>query len=79
MLKTVCLSSLNHTGQSEGWNLQPQSSGAFAGKVMIVRDASKGRFECDVDAEQYVRLKAARGSDVHRAALEAHKRPALFK
>jgi hypothetical protein len=79
MPKIVSLPNLSQTAQQEGWSLQPQHSGAFAGKVMIVRDAAKNRFECDVDAEQYVRIKAARGSVVHRVALEAHKRPALFK
>lgn len=78
MMKTALLSCVTRTAKAEGWNLKPQREGAFAGKVMIVRDASTNRFECDVDAEQYVRYRAAHGSPMHRVALKAHRLPVII-
>lgn len=77
MLDRTILSCISSTAATEGWRLIEQSAGAFAGLFMIGKDRSKDRFECDVDAEQYVRLQAANGSIIHRAALSAHKLPAL--
>lgn len=78
MFKTVSLTSITRTAKAEGWHLKRQRAGVFAGKVMIVRDASTDRFECDVDAEQYVRYRAAHGSPMHRVALKAHRLPVII-
>jgi hypothetical protein len=81
MFKKVSLSSVTHVGKAEGWKLKRQPVGSFAGKVMkvmIVRDTCANRFECDVDAEQYVRYRAAHGSPMHRVALKAHRLPVII-
>lgn len=77
MLDQTILSCISTTAAAEGWKFVEQSAGAFAGLIMIANDGAKNRFECDVDAEQFVRLQAASGSAIHRAALAAHKLPAF--
>lgn len=64
---------------SEGWTIQKHTKGVFAGLLMIGSLEAYGRFECDVDAEQFVRYQAANGSSIHQMALEAHKLPAADK
>lgn len=71
------LSLIAITAANEGWKFVEQTAGVFAGMIMIVSNHAVDRFECDVDAEQFVRLQAASGSVIHRAALAAHKLPAL--
>lgn len=77
MLDRTLLSCISSTAATEGWKFIEQRAGAFAGLFMIGKDRSKDCFECDVDAEQFVRLQAANGSVIHRAALAVHKLPAL--
>lgn len=69
------LARISATAAIEGWRLFEQTAGAFAGLFMIGKDRAKDCFECDVDAEQFVRLQAANGSQVHLAAIAAHKLP----
>lgn len=66
------------TAALEGWTFIEQSRGDFAGRIMIASDSTQGRFECDVDAEQFVRIQAANGSKIHIEALSLHRQPALF-
>jgi hypothetical protein len=71
------LSLISLTAANEGWMLAKQTDGTFAGLIMIANDQALDRFECDVDAEQFVRHQAAQGSEIHRLALSIHKRPML--
>lgn len=77
MIDKSTLARITSTAASEGWRFVEQTAGAFAGLLMISMDRSKDCFECDVDAEQFVRLKAATGSHIHLAALAAHKLPLI--
>ncbi len=72
------LSLIATTAANEGWKFVEQTVGVFAGMIMIVSNHAQDRFECDVDAEQFVRYQAGQGSKIHQQALAAHKQPFLF-
>lgn len=71
------LSRISITAAIEGWAFVEQTAGIFAGFFLILNNRAQNRFECDVDAEQFVRLQAAMGSEIHQQALALLKRPFL--